>query len=149
MSVLGKIVSTIFSHAHAAPAAAPAAVPTGSAAPQSSSAKPASSSLAAASSPVAKSSGSTGSPTAPVDVAAILTKLAASNKEKLDWRKSIVDLMKLLNLDSSLNARKELADELHYNGDKTDTASMNIWLHKQVMVKLAENGGKVPDELRA
>ena len=149
MSVLGKIVSTIFSHANAAPAAAPAAVPTGSAAPQSSSAKPASGSSAAASSPVAKSSGSTGSPTAPVDVAAILTKLAASNKEKLDWQKSIVDLMKLLKLDSSLNARKELADELHYNGDKTDTASMNIWLHKQVMVKLAENGGKVPDELRA
>ena len=56
--------------------------------------------------------------------------------------------MKLLKLDSSLNARKELADELHYNGDKGDTASMNIWLHKQVMVKLAENGGKVPDELR-
>ena len=57
--------------------------------------------------------------------------------------------MNLLKLDSSLNARKELADELHYNGDKGDTASMNIWLHKQVMVKLAENGGKVPDELRA
>ena len=149
MSVLGKIVSTIFSHAHAAPAAAPAAVPTGSAAPQSSSAKPASGSSAAASSPVAKSSGSTGSPTAPVDVAAILTKLAASNKEKLDWQKSIVDLIKLLKLDSSLNARKELADELHYNEDKADTASMNIWLHKQVMAKLAENGGKVPDALRA
>jgi hypothetical protein len=83
-----------------------------------------------------------------VDVAAVLTKLAASNKERLDWQKSIVDLMKLLNLDSSLAARKELADELHFNGDKNDTASMNIWLHKQVMVKLAENGGKVPDELR-
>jgi hypothetical protein len=56
--------------------------------------------------------------------------------------------MKLLNLDSSLGARKELAEELHFTGDKNDSASMNIWLHKQVMVKLAENGGKVPDELR-
>ena len=87
-------------------------------------------------------------PAATVDVAAILTTLAASNKEKLDWQKSIVDLMKLINLDSSLAARKELADELHYTGDKNDSASMNIWLHKQVMQKLAENGGKVPDELR-
>ena len=78
----------------------------------------------------------------------MLTKLAAQNTEKLDWRKSIVDLMKLLNLDSSLAARKELADELHYTGDKNNSATMNIWLHKQVMQKLAENGGKVPDELR-
>ena len=83
-----------------------------------------------------------------VDVTSILDKLAASNKEKLDWRHSIVDLMKLLNLDSSLAARKELAGELHFTGDKNDSASMNIWLHKQVMTKLAENGGKVPDELR-
>ena len=83
-----------------------------------------------------------------MDVTSILDKLAASNKEKLDWRRSIVDLMKLINLDSSLAARKELAEELHYTGDKNDSASMNIWLHKQVMTKLAENGGKVPDELR-
>ena len=83
-----------------------------------------------------------------VGLAAHLDKLAASNKEKLDWRHSIIDLMKLLNLDSSLAARKELAEELHFTGDKNDSASMNIWLHKQVMVKLAENGGKVPDELR-
>ena len=88
-------------------------------------------------------------PAANVDVAAILTKLAASNKEKLDWQKSIVDLMKLLNLDSSLTARKQLATELHYSGNMNDSASMNIWLHKQVMQKLAENGGKVPDSLRA
>jgi hypothetical protein len=67
---------------------------------------------------------------------------------KLDWRRSIVDLMKLLNLDSSLAARKELAGELHYTGDTNDSATMNIWLHKQVMQKLADNGGKVPDELR-
>ena len=83
-----------------------------------------------------------------VDVEAVLTKLAAENKEKLDWRKSIVDLMKLLNLDSSLAARKELAKELGYTGDTNDSASMNIWLHKQVMQKLAANGGKVPADLK-
>src|SRR5262249_40183520 len=71
------------------------------------------------------------------------------NEEKLDWRRSIVDLMKLLNLDSSLAARKQLAKELHYAGDMNDSASMNVWLHKQVMQKLAENGGKVPADLRA
>ena len=77
-----------------------------------------------------------------------MDKLAGQSKEKLDWRKSIVDLMKLLDLDSSLGARKQLAQELHYSGSMSDTASMNIWLHKQVMIKLAENGGKVPDDLR-
>jgi len=81
-------------------------------------------------------------------VGAILTELASRNKEKLDWRRSIVDLMKLLNLDSSLSARKELAKELHYTGNTDDSAGMNVWLHKQVMIKLAENGGKVPDELK-
>jgi hypothetical protein len=84
-----------------------------------------------------------------VDVAAVLTELAAKNKEKLDWRNSIVDLMKLLKLDSGLSARKELAKELHYTGDASDSAAMNIWLHKQVMIELAENGGKVPDSLKA
>jgi hypothetical protein len=133
MSVLGNIVSAIFRHAAATPAPAG-----GAGAP----AAPAAPSPSAAPKPSAAPAG------AGVDVAAILTKLAASNKEKLDWRKSIVDLMKLLNLDSSLAARKELADELHYSGDKNDSATMNIWLHKQVMAKLAENGGKVPDELR-
>jgi hypothetical protein len=137
MSILGTIVSTIFGHASAAttPAGAAPGAP----------AAPAGSSASAAPKPA---SAPAGAPAATVDVAAILTKLAASNKEKLDWQKSIVDLMKLLNLDSSLAARKELADELHFTGDKNDSASMNIWLHKQVMVKLAENGGKVPDELR-
>jgi hypothetical protein len=84
---------------------------------------------------------------APVDVAVILTKLASENKEKLDWKHSIVDLMKLVGMDSSLSARKILAAELHYTGDTNDSASMNIWLHKQVMKKLAENGGKVPADL--
>jgi hypothetical protein len=76
-------------------------------------------------------------------------KRAEQNKEKLDWRKSIVDLMKLLDLDSSLAARKQLAQELHYTGDPSDSASMNVWLHKQVMQKLAEKGGKVPADLAA
>ena len=68
---------------------------------------------------------------------------------KLNWQHSIIDLMKVLDLDSSLSARRELAQELNYSGDMKDTASMNVWLHKQVMRKLAENGGKVPEELKA
>jgi hypothetical protein len=80
--------------------------------------------------------------------AAIMDGLAAQSSERLDWRRSIVDLMKLINLNSSLAARKELAQELNYAEDMNDSASMNIWLHKQVMIKLAENGGRVPDELR-
>ncbi len=83
-----------------------------------------------------------------VDVAANLDALAKASKEKFDWRKSIVDMMKLLKLDSSLASRKELAKELGYTGNMNDSAAMNIWLHKQVMTKLAENGGKVPDELK-
>ena len=82
-----------------------------------------------------------------VDVAATLDKMAASNKEKLDWKHSIVDLMKLVGMDSSLSARKELADDLKYTGDKNDSAKMNMWIHKEVMRKLAENGGKVPADL--
>src|SRR5262249_41484455 len=83
-----------------------------------------------------------------VDVEDILTKLASQNKEKLEWRRSIVDLMKLLKLDSGLSARKELAKELHYAGNKNDTAAINVWLHKQVMMKVAETGGKVTAALR-
>jgi hypothetical protein len=129
MSVFGNIVSAIFHHsANAQPAPAGA----------SGGAAPASPSGGAA-------GGAAGSQ---VDVEAVLTQRAQHNKEKLDWRKSIVDLMKLLNLDSSLAARKELAKELHYSGDTNDSATMNIWLHKQVMIKLAENGGKVPADLR-
>ena len=84
---------------------------------------------------------------APVDVDAVLTQMAAKNPERLDWKKSIVDLMKLVGMDASLQARKELATELGYTGDKNDSATMNIWLHKQVLKKLAENGGKVPQNL--
>jgi 3-oxoacyl-ACP reductase-like protein len=82
-----------------------------------------------------------------VDVTAILDGLAAKNPEKLDWKKSIVDLLKLIDMDSSLSARKELAKELHYTGDTSDSAKMNVWLHKEVIKKIAENGGKVPAEL--
>ena len=86
-------------------------------------------------------------PTPVVDVAAILNGLAAKNPEKLDWKHSIVDLMKLVGMDSSYGARKELAKDLNYTGDMNDSASMNIWLHKEVLRKLAENGGKVPADL--
>ena len=87
-------------------------------------------------------------PTQMIDVEKVLNERAAKNKEKLDWRHSIVDLMKLLELDSSQTARKQLATELKYDGDMNDSAKMNIWLHKHVMRKLAENGGKVPDDLK-
>jgi hypothetical protein len=90
----------------------------------------------------------TATATQPVDVEAVLNAMAEKNPQKLNWRTSIVDLMKLLDLDSSLQARKALADELKYPGDKSDSAAMNIWLHKQVMKKLAENGGKVPADLK-
>lgn len=85
---------------------------------------------------------------ASVDVAEVLTAKAAQAGQPLDWHHSIVDLMKLLNLDSSLAARKELASELHYTGDTNDSATMNTWLHSEVMQKLSENGGKIPDDLK-
>ncbi len=81
------------------------------------------------------------------DITKILEERASKAGQTLNWRTSIVDLMKLLDLDSSLDARKKLAKELGYTGDTSDTAQMNIWLHKQVMRKLAESGGKVPDDL--
>ncbi len=83
-----------------------------------------------------------------MDVTAILDGLASKNSEKLDWRHSIVDLMKLVGMDSSFSARKELAAELHYSGDANDSAKMNVWLHQEVMRKLAENGGKIPADLQ-
>ena len=83
-----------------------------------------------------------------VDVAAIVDKAAAASGEKLAWRTSIVDLMKALKLDSSLTARKQLAKELNYTGDTNDSATMNVWLHKQVMAKLAANGGKLPADIK-
>ncbi len=140
MSIFGNILSAIFHHASpAAAAVAPAPSPAGAPPAQAASAPAPAAAPSAAPAAVAA---------APVDVSAIMDNLAGKSSERLDWRRSIVDLMKLLNLDSSLAARKELAQELNYAGDSNNSASMNIWLHKQVMIKLAENGGKVPDELR-
>src|SRR5690349_11133012 len=136
MSVLGNIISAIFHHsAPGAQGSSTAGTP--STPPRS----PGQTASQTASQTGGASSASTAS-LASVDVEAVLTKLASQNKEKLDWRRSIVDLMKLLNLDSSLGARKELAKELHYSGNTNDSAAMNVWLHKEVMTKLAENGGK-------
>jgi len=105
-------------------------------------------------SPTTSGPAATASPSAPpgpvVDVAAVLDGLKNKDKamQKLNWRQSIVDLMTLLSLDSSLSSRKELARELHYDGDMNDSYSMNIWLHKQIMKNLAANGGKLPDDLK-
>jgi hypothetical protein len=140
MSIFGSIMSKIFgSHGAATANANAPAVSSTAAAPSAQ----ASTSLSGAS--VASSA----APQQLVDVEGVLTGLASKNSEQLNWRTSIVDLMKLVDLDSSLSARKELATELHYTGDMNDSASMNIWLHKQVMQKLAENGGKVPDDLKS
>jgi hypothetical protein len=126
MSIFGKIMSAIFgTKAEAAPAGGAA----GGAAP-------------------AGGSASGAAPAQTVDVAPILDKAVAAKGEKLEWRTSIVDLMKALDIDSSFAARKELAKELGYTGDSNDSASMNIWLHKQVMTKLAANGGKLPPEIK-
>lgn len=96
----------------------------------------------------AASPASPAAPPAAVDIEAVLDGLAARNPQQLNWRTSIVDLMKLVDLDSSLKHRKELAAELGYAGDTNDSAAMNIWLHRAVMKKLAENGGKVPATLQ-
>jgi hypothetical protein len=94
------------------------------------------------------SGGSADAASGGVDVAAILNDLASKNSQKLNWKTSIVDLMKLLDMDSSYSNRKDLAKELNFDGDMNDSASMNIWLHKKVMRELAENGGVVPDDLK-
>jgi hypothetical protein len=136
MSVFGSIVSAIFGSKHAA-----------SVTPGAGSASPSSSSPSASAS--AGPAGTTAAkPISRADVEAILAKLDAEQREDLDWKNSIVDLMKLLKLDSSLGARKQLAQELGYTG-ALDGSTMNVWLQKQVMTKLAESGGKVPDSLRA
>jgi hypothetical protein len=135
MSIFGKIMSAIFgTTATAATTSAGAAAGAG-AAPGSATASSSASAAPAA-------------PAQTVDVAPILDKAVAAKKEKLEWRTSIVDLMKALDIDSSLGARKELAKELGYTGDTNDSATMNIWLHKQVMAKLAANGGKLPADIK-
>ncbi len=131
MSMFGTIMSKIFGHPAAAAAVADAAatpspVPTDTTVQQ----------------PVPTA------PAAPVDVGAVLASMAAKSGQPLNYKTSIVDLLKLLDLDSGLDARKTLAGELHYTGSTDDSASMNVWLHKEVMTKLAENGGVVPAELK-
>ena len=129
MSIFGKIMGAIFgTKADAAPAGGGAAAGAGSSS--------------------AGSSGGSTAAAATVDVAPILDKAVAAKGEKLAWRTSIVDLMKALDIDSSFAARKDLAKELGYTGDTNDSASMNIWLHKQVMTKLAANGGKLPPDIK-
>jgi hypothetical protein len=154
MSIFGSILGAIFGHAQAQQQpsqqagkpggqaqAHPAGQGKGPAATQQGHAAPQQQAKPGTPPPQAK-------PQQPVDVEAVLNNLKTSKRANLDWERSIVDLMKLLDLDSSLHARQELAKELHYTGDMNDSASMNIWLHKQVMTKLAENGGKVPDSLK-
>ena len=132
MSIFGKIMSAIFG------TKADAATP-GAAAPAGG---------ITATGGTTAATPTAAAPAASVDVAPILDKAVAAKKEKLEWRTSIVDLMKALDIDSSLTARKELAKELHYTGDTNDSATMNIWLHKQVLTKLAANGGKLPEDLK-
>ena len=144
MSIFGSIVSAIFGSKHAANVA-PA--PGATAAPPSSPGTTAS--AGATPTTGASPSSSTITPISRADVEVILKKLHDEQREDFDWRKSIVDLMKLLKLDSGLAARKQLAQELGYSGALDGSAEMNVWLHKQVMTKLAESGGKVPDSLKA
>jgi Domain of unknown function (DUF3597) len=137
MSVFGKIMSAIFGHSAGATPAGGTTAPAGSA--------PAG---GGTSTSTTSSAAPSNAPAQTVDVASIVDKAVAAHKEKLEWRTSIVDLMKALDIDSSLAARKELAKELGYTGDTNDSASMNVWLHKQVMAKLAANGGKLPPEIK-
>jgi Domain of unknown function (DUF3597) len=133
MSIFGSIVSAIFgSHAAAAaPGAAPAKAPGAS---------------STASPPLAPAAGA--QPMSRVEVEAMIAKIPGAQSSEYNWKQSIVDLMKLLKLDSSLNARKQLAQELGYTGALDGSAEMNVWLHRQVMTKLAEGGGKVPEALK-
>ena len=144
MSVFGSMVSAIFGSKHAATVAPTAG---GSAAAPASSAT--TTSMETTPSNSASAGSSSAAPISRADVEAILKKLHDEQREDFDWRKSIVDLMKLLKLDSGLAARKQLAQELGYTGALDGSAEMNVWLHKQVMTKLAESGGKVPDSLKA
>ncbi len=139
MSIFGQIAAAIFgTPAHAETLPMPPAAP-----PQTATATPMPTPAA-----TAKPAATPSAKMAVVDVAKTLDRITDDQDEELDWRKSIVDLMKLLKLDSSLKSRKSLATELHFTGDMGDSATMNVWLHKQVMTKLAENGGIVPAELK-
>jgi hypothetical protein len=148
MGMLSSLISKIFGHGSTASSATAAPANTTI---QSATAPSATTPAASAVSPATPAPAATPDPvTAPaqtVDVPAILDSLAAKNPEKLDWKRSIVDLLKLVDMDSSLSARKKLATELHYTGDENDSATMNVWLHKQVLRELSEHGGKIPPEL--
>ncbi len=129
MSILGNILGKIFHHRSAAPGTAPAGAPPA----------PGAAPVGTPAQPVPAAAGQ------PVDVAGILDFMNDQQPQKLNWRTSIVDLMKLTGMDSTLAERKELAGELGYTGDTSDTASMNIWLHKQVIQKIRDNGGQITD----
>ncbi len=145
MGMFSTLMGKIFAHATApsqpAVAAASAPAPAPVDAPAVDAVAPAADPI-----PVTASAPAAAAPQS-VDVTAILDGLAAKSSEHLDWKKSIVDMLKLLDMDSSLGARKELAKDLSYSGDENDSATMNVWLHTEVIKKLAENGGKVPAEL--
>ena len=146
MSIFGSIASAIFgksAHAESVPANAPVVERGAEGAPVVVAANAA---TPAPATPTAATVNVTAKE--PVDVMAILDAIDDKTDEKLEWTSSIVDLMKLLKLDSSLTARKTLAKELGYTGDTHDSATMNVWLHKAVMTKLAENGGIVPKDLQ-
>ncbi len=135
MSILGRIIGSIFGRAEAVPAIAQVG------------AKEAVSAAAASFAAVDGAAAEPVKALSSVDLAVLMESKAAVAGQKLNWRTSIVDLMKLLSLDSRLGARKELATELGYTGDMNDSATMKIWLHKQVMKKVVENGGTVPADL--
>jgi hypothetical protein len=146
MGVFDKIKHAIFGEAKAAePVAAGAPKTQPAQAPVSPSAAP---SPAPAASPAQSKPASTTAPaTATVDIVPILDAAVKKSGQKLDWRHSIVDLMKAVGMDASMAERKELATELGYTGDSGDSAKMNMWLHKALMKRLSENGGKVPADL--
>ena len=139
MGLFDAIKNAIFNHSTAATATPSQAVPPAAAVNPT---------AALSVTPAQSATQPAPSPQPAVDVEAILAGLAAKNPQKLNWQSSIVDLMKLLGLDSSFQNRMQLAKELGYTGDPADSANMNIWLQKQVMKKLAESGGKVPASLR-
>jgi hypothetical protein len=144
MSVFTNILNKIFHRGDQQAPQASAAGPEAAPAPMPSGADAAAGGIAAQATATAEAVAAM----PPVDVEAVLNAMAAQSNQKLNWRTSIVDLMKLLDLDSSFKARKELATELGYQGALDGSTEMNTWLHRQVMTKLAQNGGKVPAELR-
>jgi hypothetical protein len=144
MSIFDSIRDAIFRHG-SAPSATPAPRP---ASPTAANAPARTQPAATPSNPAAAPARPASVAPAPIDIESILDTLGSKSGQKLDWRTSIVDLMKLLDLDSSLEHRKQLAKELGYTGNPQDSASLNIWLHKEVMAKLAANGGQVPPTLQ-